>query len=449
MIRLVPVVLSAIALWAARPAAEAAVFNPEAFTLANGMQVVVVENRRAPVVTHVVWYKTGALDEPAGRSGVAHFLEHLMFKGTETAPDGAFSEIVARLGGRENAFTSRDATGYYQTIAREHLETVMALEADRMTNLIFEDSEIDTERSVVLEERNQRVENSPAALLGEHVNASLYLNHPYRRPIIGWRHEIEGLTQNDLIAFYRRWYAPNNAILVVAGDITAEELRPLAEKHYGSIPAAKPEPRVELTEPPQLAPRRVVLRDERVRQPRWSRAYLAPSYSTGEIEAVDALEMAADVLGGGQTSVLYRELVMNRKLAVAAGVAYDASSRGPSVLTVYALPARGVSMEVLEGAVDEILAGVRERGLDEEDVERARGGMLADAVYARDSLSGGAFALGRALAAGRTIDDVESWPDRVRDLTADKAGAALADVLDMQSSVTALLLPAQEGSTSR
>ena len=234
-VRPVSLVLAALVLIAVAGQARADLFNAETFTLDNGMQVVVIPDHRAPVVTHMVWYKVGSADEVARHSGLAHFLEHLMFKGTPDVPDGQFSYIVARNGGSENAFTSYDYTAYFQNVARDRLELVMELEADRMTNLILSEEDVQTERQVVLEERRMRVDNNPAAILGEQVRAAQFYIHPYGWPVIGWQHEIEALTHQDVIDFYKRHYAPNNAVLVVAGDITADELRPLAEAYYGSM----------------------------------------------------------------------------------------------------------------------------------------------------------------------------------------------------------------------
>jgi zinc protease len=433
--------LVAIAFVLPSPSAAAGVFKPDTFTLDNGMQVVVVTNRRAPVVTHMVWYKVGAADEPLGQSGIAHFLEHLMFKGTETAPPGTFSQTVARLGGRENAFTGHDYTGYFQTIAREHLETVMALEADRMTNLVLAEEQIETERDVVLEERRQRIDNEPRAILGEMVDAALFLNHPYGRPIIGWRHEIESLQRSEILDFYRRHYAPDNAILVVAGDIDAEAVRSLAETYYGPIAAADVAPRLQVREPPHAAPRHVALADARVRQPIWQRAYLAPSYGAGDQATADALQVAASVLGAGPTSLLYRRLVVDRELAVSAGAGFSPQVRGPATLTVYAVPRPGVSLDDLQAAVDAVLADAIANGLPAADVDRVKARIVADADYARDSLSAAAHSLGAALAAGRTVDDVETWPERIAAVTLDQANAALAAALNVDQSVTARLLP--------
>ncbi len=426
----------------ARPiAAEAGVFNPETFTLANGMQVVVVSNHRVPAVTHMVWYKVGAADEGPGESGIAHFLEHLMFKGTKTRGPGEFSAAVARNGGQENAFTSSDYTGYYQTIAVDRLELVMRMEADRMTNLVITDKEVEPERQVVLEERRSRTDNNPGAILGEHISAAQFLNHPYRNPVIGWEHDIKALDINRILAFYKRWYAPNNAILVVAGDITAAELKPLAEKYYGVIPAAPPISRSRAKEPPQKASRRVTLTDPRVRQPSWQRSFLAPTAFFGDRKHVLPLEVFADVIGGGSTGLLYKALVIDAKLAISVGAYYIGDDHGPGRFVIHASPRPGVTMETLETAVEGQIAKLLKNRLSDDEVSRAKDRMRAEAVYARDSLSGGARALGAALASGLTIDDVESWPDRIAKVTADEIAAAAAVVFDERRSVTGLLLP--------
>jgi zinc protease len=413
------------------------------------MQVVVVPNHRVPVVTHMVWYKVGAANEPPSQSGLAHLLEHLMFKGTETVAPGEFSRIVARHGGQENAFTSYHFTSYFQNVARNRLEEVMMLEADRMKNLALTPEQIETERLVVLEERRQRVENNPAAVLSELRDVALYMNSPYRRPVIGFQHEIERLTHDQIVTFYRQRYAPNNAILVVGGDITAEELRPMAEKAYGVLePTAVPLDPVGM-EPTQHAPRRVVMHDEKVGQPMWSRSWLAPSYMAGlapdfapdrERDAYP-LQVAAQVLGGGPVSELYRRLVVEEQLAVAAGAAYEPSMLSQSRFSVHASPRPGVSMDQLETAIESILADVLETGLPPGEVEQAKRRMQADAVYARDSLGAGANILGRALAIGLSAQDVENWPERIAAVTPEAVHAALVDVLKPDRSVTTQLLP--------
>ena len=242
------------------------------FTLANGLEVVVIPDHRAPVVTHMVWYRVGSADETPGKSGLAHFLEHLMFKGTAKNPQGRFSQVVATIGGQENAFTAADYTGYFQRVPREELKQMMELEADRMTGLALTDDVVRPELKVVLEEQNMRVANNPAARLGEQMDAALYLNHPYGRPVIGWRQEIEALDREDALAFYRRFYTPNNAILVVAGDVTADEIRSMANDTYAKVPrVADIKPRIRPQEPVHEAARTVTLADPRVTQPSVSR----------------------------------------------------------------------------------------------------------------------------------------------------------------------------------
>lgn len=421
---------------------EAAVFNPETFTLDNGMQVVVVTNRRAPVVSHHVWYRVGSADSPAGKSGLAHFLEHLMFKGTTTLEPGEFSRIVARNGGNENAFTGPDYTGYFQTIAKDRLELVMRMEADRMINLVLDDEEVRLERDVILEERSQRVDNDPGARLAELISAVQFLNHPYRLPVIGWRHEIETFDREDALAFYRTWYAPNNAILLVAGDIDAAELRPLAERYYGVIPARPVPERKRLGEPPQEASRTVDLADPRVRQPSWVRSYLAPNMNSDGSEHAYPLEILAEVLGGTSTSRLYRSLVIDQKIATSIATYYSGSALDYGTFRIYASPRPGIDLEELEQAIDAELAELEADPITPHEVGRASKRLVAEAVYALDSLSAAVRSFGVALTTGRTVEDVESWPDRIAAVTAEQVNAAAAYVLRPERSVTGRLRPA-------
>ena len=434
--------LIAAALLLAVAPAGAAVFNPETFSLANGMQVVVVPNHRAPVVVHMVWYRVGSADDPPARSGIAHFLEHLMFKGTPTVPEGEFSQIVARNGGNQNAFTSQDYTGYYQKVAKDRLEIVMALEADRMVNLVLDDAAVLPERKVILEERRSRTDNEPSALLSEQLGAAQYLAHPYRIPVIGWAHEIAVLTTEDALAFYGRHYAPGNAILVVSGDITAAELRPLAERTYGAIPARDVAPRARPQEPVQRAARRVEFKDARVRQPEWSRTHLAPSYTAGASEHAYPLQVLAELLGGGATSRLYRSLVVEQKVAASAGSWYRATSLDLTRFGFYASPSRGVAVAALEAAFDAEIANLLDGGVRAEEVARVTARMVRESVYARDNLGVAARIFGAALASGLTVDDVEAWPERIAAVTAEQVNAAARAVLVPETSVTGILLPA-------
>ncbi|TVR83234.1 MAG: insulinase family protein [Rhodospirillales bacterium] len=430
--------------------ARAQVFEPDTFTLDNGLRVVVVSDHRVPVVTHMVWYGVGAAHEPPGLSGIAHFLEHMMFKGTETVEPGVFSREVARIGGRENAFTSYDFTGYFQTVSRDYLEMVMRLEADRMTNLTITPEQVEVERQVILEERRQRVDNNPPAILAELADAALFLNAPYRRPVIGWEHEIEAISRDDLLAFYRDWYSPANAVLVVVGDITADDLRPMAERHYGIIPSGDVPAWQFPQEPPHAGPRHAELFDERVQEPVWSRTYLVPSYrsgvSAGEAAASERLayplQVAVRILGGGPTSRLYQRLVVQDGLAVTAGAFYSPTVLGPARFVVHARPRPGVTLEQIEAAVEAVLAEILDSGFTEVEVDRAKRRLLADAVFARDSADTAAQVLGQTLAIGLSVEDVEAWPERIGRVTLEEAGAALGVVIDRNRSVTTWLRPA-------
>ena len=418
----------------------AQVFNPKSFKLANGMTVVVIENNRAPIVTHMVWYKVGAADEPPGKSGIAHFLEHLMFKGTATVPAGEFSKRIASVGGRDNAFTSYDYTGYFQNVPREQLEFAMRLESDRMVNLRLTDDVVYPERDVIREERRQVIENRPAALLREQAQAALYLNHPYRLPVIGWDHEIAQLTREDAVAWYRKWYTPSNAVLIVAGDVTVETVRPLAEKYYGGIEARPVPPRERPQEPPPAAARRVELKDPRVRQPMLSLSWLAPSYKGGASEHAYALQVLAEILGGGATSRLYRALVIEKQLATSAGAWYEPDMLDRSSFGASASLRPGAEISALEEALQAELRQFLEKGVSDDEVERAKVRMRAAAVYARDNLSTGAQVIGTALTTGQTIEDVEAWPARIAVVTPAQVMAAARYVLQPERSVTGVLL---------
>jgi zinc protease len=430
---------------AAGSTAAQGVFDPTTFTLANGMQVVVVENHRAPVVAHWVWYKVGTADSPPGKSGLPHFLEHLMFKGTDEIPPGEFSKIVARHGGNDNAVTSYDFTAYFQMIARDRLELVMGMEADRMVNLRLTDEQVLPERDVVLEERRSRIDNEPRSLLGEALTAAQYLHHPYRLPVIGWLHEIESYTRADALAFYETWYAPNNAVLVVAGDVTADELRPLAERTYGRIQARAVPERRRLMEPVQTAARRVTLEDARVQQPMLLRSYMAPGFTTPGGEHAYALEVLAEVLGGGGTSRLFRSLVVRQGLATGAGTYYSGTSLDPTNFRIYLSPRPGVELAALEAGLDAEIRLLLEGGVAEAELARTKRRMIAEAIYARDSLGGAARAFGAALTSGQTVEDVEAWPARIGAVTAAQVDAAARFLFDARRSVTGQLLPAAPG----
>jgi zinc protease len=430
-----------LGLCAATPAAIAGP-EPGHFVLANGLEVVVISDRRTPVVTHMIWYKVGSADEPPGKSGIAHFLEHLMFKGTANNPTGFFSQMVARIGGQENAFTATDYTAYFQRVSRDHLPRLMALEADRMTGLVLTDAVVLPERDVILEERNQRTDNDPSALLGEQVQAALFLNHPYHKPVIGWRREMEQLSRDDALAFYRRFYTPNNAVLVVAGDVGVEEVKALAESTYGKVqPTAEIRPRVRPQEPEPVAARTVTLADKRVAQPSLQRSYLVPSDTSAAAGDAEALDVLSHILGHGSTGRLYRRLVVEKGIAASAGGWYQSSALDDSRLAFFATPRPGASLPELEASLDAALAEVIEHGVTAEELERAKSRMIADMVYAQDSQTTLARIYGVALTTGSTVEKVVGWTDRIRNVTAEAASGAARRWLDKRRSVTGYLAP--------
>lgn len=418
--------------------------QPESFTLKNGMQVIVLPDHRAPVVTHMVWYRVGSADEPQGKSGIAHFLEHLMFKGTKKIPPGEFSKIVARLGGNDNAFTSYDYTAYFQRVALEKLPQVMEMEADRMANLRLDDAVVLPERDVILEERNTRTDNNPAALFSEQVEAAQFLSHPYGRPVIGWRHEMEQLTTQDALEHYRRHYGPDNAYLIVAGDITAASLRPLAEKYYGAVKSRGIPARVRPQEPPQLAARHLEMFDERVAEPNWQRSYLAPSHNRRADSDPDALEVLSQILGGGATSRLYRTLIIEKAIATSAAATYQGSALDYGQFYIQATPRVGQTVPALEREVENVLTQLLKDGVSADEVDRAKRQMIASAVYAQDNQQTMAQIFGEVLATGRSIEDIVAWPDRIQAVTPERVNAAAKAVLRAENSVTGVLLPGKK-----
>jgi zinc protease len=418
------------------------------FTLENGLDVVVIEDHRAPVVVQMIWYRVGAADEPAGHSGIAHFLEHLMFKGTEKVAPNAFSGIVEAQGGDDNAFTSWDYTAYFQRIAADRLDLVMEMEADRMRNLRLTEDDVATERQVILEERAQRTDSDPGALLTEQMRAAQFMNSPYGIPVIGWRHEMEALSREDALSYYQRFYAPNNATLVIAGDVTPDKVKELAEKHYGPLkPSDGIVPRERPQEPPQLAERRITLADERVSEPYVFRSYLAPERNPGDQKEAAALTVLAELLGGnGQTSVLARALQFDRQVAVYSSAFYDGTSIDDATFGLVVVPAPDVSLETIEGDLDRVLEEFLKTGPDPAALERIRTQVRASEIYARDDVQSLANRYGQELSVGLTLDDIESWDEALSAVTAEDVMAVARKVLDRKNAVTGWLTrPAAEG----
>ena len=413
-----------------------------AFTLDNGLQVVVIEDHRAPVAVQMVWYRVGAADEPAGKSGIAHFLEHLMFKGTDEVGPGEFSAIVEAQGGSDNAFTSWDYTAYFQRVAADRLDLMMKLEADRMRDLRLPEAEVLTERDVILEERNERTDSSPGALLGEQMRAAQFLNHPYGLPIIGWRHEMETLSREDALAFYAEHYAPNNAVLVVAGDVTPDQVRALAETHYGPIaPSDSIAPRQRPAEPPQLSERRLTLSDARVSEPYISRSYLAPERDPGDQKTAAALTILAELLGGnGTTSVLARALQFDQQKAVYTAAFYDGSTVDDTTFSLVVVPTPDTSLADAEAAMDAAIATFLETGPDLDAFARIKTQIRAADIYARDDAEGLARRYGEGLANGLSIEDIKTWPAVLDAVTPEDVLAAARQVFDRKAAVTGYLI---------
>ncbi len=410
------------------------------FKLNNGMQVVVIPDRRVPVVTHMVWYRAGAADDPWGTSGIAHFLEHLMFKATGRIKSGEFTRIVTGLGGRHNALTTHDTTSYFQRVAKEHLRAVMQLEADRMVNLRLVDAEIVTERDVVREERRSSVDAQPISLLNEQMLAQLYQNHPYGRPVLGWSHEIAGLSLKDAAAFYARHYAPNNSVLVVAGDVTEDEVRQLAEVTYGrNKPNPAVRPRQRPREPDPIAARWVRLEDERAGAPLVLRFYLAPSFASAKPGEAEALGLLARILGGDDTSRLYRKLVLERKIAVQAGADFQGGGLDSGRMALLALAGADLPPQQLEAALDEVIAELVRDGVKPEELTRAKLAVEAEDVFDTDNQEKRARRFGEGFTLGRSLAGIEAAGAKTEAVTAADIKRVATEYLVARRSVTGTL----------
>ena len=430
-------VIAALALLASPAAAQSSPdWSPETFTLKNGMRVVVLPDHRAPVITHMLWYRVGSADETPGKSGLAHFLEHLMFKATSGLADGEYSKTVARNGGQDNAGTSFDFTNYHFRVAKDRLALMMRMEADRIVNLQLAEDEVVAERKVVQEERRQVVESNPAAILEEKVWAKLYAGHPYAVPIIGHMGEVAALSRADALGWYRTWYGPENVILVVAGDIAAAELKPLAEEIYGVIPR-RGNLKVRAMPPvkPLMVSAEVMYRDPKVRQPAWSRNWLG--VAMGDRDAA-ALQVGMQVLGGGRTSRFYRELV-ERGQAVAV-YAYSNEMEARGSLVIGAQPAPGVSIETIRAAATSIADRFMHEGPTREELERAKRLIAADAVFRRDNQVDMANWYGGMLTAGISMEEIAGYEAEIAAVTADEVKAAMSRYMRLNH-VDGLLLP--------
>ncbi|KAF0145652.1 MAG: mitochondrial processing peptidase [Rhodospirillaceae bacterium] len=420
--------------------------NVKSFPLDNGLQVVVIENHRLPMVAQMVWYRVGSADEPPGKSGIAHMLEHMMFKGTREVSGDEFSRLVARYGGINNAATSYDWTIYYEIIAADQLELIMRLEADRMRNLTFDAEAFRTEHEVVREERRSRVDNVPGALLSEYMDAALWGEYPYRNPIIGWSHELKSLSAEGVTSFYNRWYAPNNAVLVVAGDVHVDQVRLLAEKYYGILPSREVPARIR---PDGLSPWADMVVDARhpdVQSPWWSRAYVAPSYvqPMGRATHPYALQVLASLFGEGANGRLYRALVIEQKLAVEVEVVYSGGGLGFGTLQFLITPQEGVERSAMVAALEAEIKRLLEEGVTSEEVKRAKSHLQIEIVYTLDSLEAVAETVGSFISHGQTMADVMAWPERIAAVGPEDVMAVAQLVFGESPRVNGFLLPVSE-----
>lgn len=417
----------------------------EQFSLSNGMKVVVVPNHTVPAVTHMVWYTVGAADDPYGKSGLAHFLEHMMFKGTESVPMGEFSKRIEKAGGISNAFTSEDYTAYFQIVAKDYLPMVMEMESDRMSHLKLDPAEILKEKQVILEEREMRVENSIGGFTNEQINAAMFHQHPYRIPTIGWVDEIRKLSVADVQDFYNRIYHPANAFLLVAGDVTVDEVKKLAEKYYGVIPAGEKFIRNWPDEPEHKASTSIGLTHPLAKQPFWEQGFLAPSYGTKDgRQYVEALTLLDYILGADKTGILYRDLVEGKKLASGVSTGYSGGVIGPAVFSVSVTPVEGASLDEIAKIASADIEKLTTSEISEADLTLAKDAMTAWRTYQLEGLRSMAFALGSMLAEGRSVDDYLEFEKKIRAVTAADIKAAATYVFTPQNSVTAIMYPADK-----
>ena len=408
-------------------------------TLDNGMRVIVQEDHRAPVMVSQVWYRAGSMDEFNGTTGVAHVLEHMMFKGTRTVPPGEFSKKIAAAGGRENAFTSRDHTAYFQQMQKDRLELSMQLEADRMANLVISDELFAKEIQVVMEERRLRTDDQPQSVVYERLMANAYQTHPYRRPIIGWMDDLQNMTGQDARDWYARWYAPNNATLVVAGDVQTDAVIALAKQYFGALPARALPERKPQREPAQVGGKRIEVKAP-AQLPYLLMAWHAPALRDWQKDTAPyALQILAGVLSGNDSARLQKSLVKTQQVAVNASAGYDAVSRGPGMFLIDATPAPGKSVALLEQAIRSEIGRIQRDGISADELARVKAQVIAADVYQRDSLFYQAMQLGEYVTAGLPPEALARRADKLRAVTAQEVQTAAQQWLnDDQLSVAEL-----------
>ncbi|MBU1363848.1 MAG: insulinase family protein [Gammaproteobacteria bacterium] len=401
----------------------AAFANPYETTLKNGLRIIVKEDHRAPTAVQMVWYRIGSTDEVDGASGVAHVLEHMMFKGTPKVGPGEFNKRVAAAGGRDNAFTSRDYTAYFQQVPKEKLDDVMALEADRMRHLNVDAKEFAQEIKVVMEERRMRTDDEPQSKLFEQMNAVAFQAHPYRRPIIGWMNDLETMTAADAKAWYDTWYVPNNAYVVITGDVDHKEVFALAEKYYGPLEGRALPPRKQQIEPAQEGTRQLTVKAP-AELPVLIMGYKAPVLRDIEKDSDPyALEMLASILDGHDAARFNKKLVREDKVALSAGVDYDATARGPGMIYLHGTPSEGKTVGDLEAALRAEIARVQKDGISEQELKRAKAQLIAGQVYKLDSMFGQAMEIGQIEAVGLPYQKLDRMIEKLQKVTADDVQA--------------------------
>jgi zinc protease len=410
-------------------------------TLANGLKVIVKEDHRAPVLVQQIWYKAGSMDERTGKTGVAHLLEHMMFKGTKAVPPGEFSRRIAAAGGRENAFTSNDYTAYFQQLHKSQLPLAMKLESDRMHNLNLSEAEFSKEIKVVMEERRMRTDDEPHALLQEKMMAAVYLEHPYQHPVIGWMSDLEAMTVADARAWYQQWYAPNNATLVIAGDVKAAEVFALAQRYYGSIPKQIQPARRVFTEPAQIGIKRMVVKAP-AELPLVVMSYHAPNIINLQQDWKPyALEMLAGVLSGGESARLNKHLVREQRIASSAAAGYDSASRGPGLFTLEATPSEGKSVGEMEAALRGEIAQLIKDGVSADEMKRVKAQVMAGEVYKLDSVFYQAMQIGQMESIGLGHKAIGVMLEKLQAVTAEQVQQVAVEFLQDDNLTVAVLDP--------
>ncbi len=389
---------------------------PKLITLKNGMKVVIIENKRAPVIAQMIWYNFGSGIEEKGKSGLAHFMEHLMFKGTRKFPNSYYSDYISKVGGSENAFTSYDYTAYYQVFPKSELKKMIQMEADRMTNLTLSKENVQIEKSVILEERFQRIESDPSSKLDESMRSTLYPNHYYGRPIIGWKHEIENLSYDDVINFYEENYKPKNAILVLSGDVDFKLAKKLTKKYFGKIKTKKVKAVVETNDPDLGTNILVKMSHSTVKQPIWKKFYRTFSYKS-DLESAIALDIGLKIIASGSSSLLYKNLVEEKKIFTVVGGYYQGLTKGQGSIYLYAISKAYMKPEKIDEIIMNEIKNIIDNKLSEKRFKIEKDKYFYDTIYKRDGILNPAQIIGEALTIGLSLEDINFWNKKIQKVT--------------------------------